>query len=177
MTEKTGVRSYPAPEPLTTPTDLPEEDVRKVTEAINPLIADAFVLYVKTKNFHWHLSGARFRDLHLLFDEQAEAILGSVDPLAERVRRIGGTTIRSVSHISQLQTISDDNEDLVTPDEMVRRLMEDNRHLAGSQRKAHAVCDGTKDVATSSVLEDTIDETERRTWFLYEYLKDTDRFD
>ena len=177
MTEKTGVRTFPASEPLTTPTDLPEEDVRKVTEAINPLIADAFVLYVKTKNFHWHLSGARFRDLHLLFDEQAEAILGSVDPLAERVRRIGGTTIRSVSHISQLQTISDDNEDLVTPDEMVRRLMEDNRHLAESQRKAHAVCDGTKDVATSSVLEDTIDETERRTWFLYEYLKDTDRFD
>ena len=177
MTEKSGVRTFPAPEPLTTPTDLPEEDVRKVTEAINPLIADAFALYVKTKNFHWHLSGARFRDLHLLFDEQAEAILSSVDPLAERVRRIGGTTIRSVSHISGLQTIADDNEDFVNPDEMVRRLMEDNRHLAESQRKAHEVCGGTKDVATTSVLEEIIDGTERRTWFLYEYLADTDRFD
>jgi starvation-inducible DNA-binding protein len=177
VSEKAEVRSFPAPEPLSTPTDLPEEDVRKVTEAINSLVADAFALYIKTKSFHWHLSGARFRDLHLLFDEQAEAIFSSIDTLAERVRRIGGTTIRSVSHVSELQTISDNNEEFVTPDEMVRNLMEDNRHLAEQQRKAHEVCDGTGDVATTSALENIIDETERRTWFLYECLKDTDRFD
>lgn len=148
-----------------------------VTEAINPLVADAFALYVKTKNFHWHLSGARFRDLHLLCNEQAEAIMAAVDPLAERIRRIGGTTIRSISHISELQTISDDNQEFVGPDEMIRNLMEDNRHLVEQQRKAHEVCGSTKDFATTSVLEDIIDETERRTWFLYEYLQDTDRFD
>src|SRR5919107_3990888 len=130
MNEKTTVRAFPAPEQLATPTDLSSEDVQKVTEAINPLVADAFALYVKTKNFHWHLSGARFRDLHLLFDEQAEAIFASIDVLAERVRRVGGTTIRSISHVHQLQTIEDDNEDFVGPDEMICRLMEDNRHLA-----------------------------------------------
>jgi starvation-inducible DNA-binding protein len=177
MNEDIGVKTFPAPEQLATPTDLPSEHVRKVTEAINPLVADAFALYVKTKNFHWHLSGGRFRDLHLLFDEQAEAIFASIDVLAERVRRIGGTTIRSISHVHRLQTIEDDNEDFVGPDEMIRRLMEDNRHLAEMQRRAHASCAETGDVATTSVLEDIIDSTERRTWFLYEYLKDTDRFD
>src|SRR5437868_9463054 len=112
-------RTFPAPSQLATPTDLAPEDVRAVVEAVNPLIADAFALYVKTKNFHWHLAGSHFRDFHLLFDEQADALFASVDVLAERVRRIGGTTIRSISHISQLQTIPDDNEDLVAPPEMV----------------------------------------------------------
>jgi starvation-inducible DNA-binding protein len=151
--------------------------VQKITEAINSLVADAFALYVRTKTFHWHLSGARFWDLHLLFDEQADAIFESIDLLAERVRRLGGTTIRSISHINELQTISDNNDEFVGPDEMVRRLMEDNRHIAELQRKAHAVCDEVEDAATAGILEDIIDGTERRTWFLYEYLKDTDRFD
>ena len=177
VNEDIGVKTFPAPEQLVTPTDLPSEDVRKITEAINPLVADAFALYVKTKNFHWHLSGARFRDLHLLFDEQAEAIFASIDVLAERVRRVGGTTIRSISHVHQLQTISDDNEEFVDPYEMVRCLMEDNRHIAELQRKAHAVCDGARDVATAGLLEDFIDQTEGRIWFLYEMLQGTDCFD
>lgn len=177
MTDKANVKTHPAPEPLATPTDLTSEAVGKVTDAVNPLLADAFAFYVKTKNFHWHLSGARFRDIHLLLDEQADAILASTDPLAERVRRIGGTTVRSISHINQLQTIEDDNDEYVDPDAMLRRLVEDNKHIARNQRLAHDVCDEAGDYATASLLEDVIDETERRTWFLYEYLKDTDRFD
>src|SRR5437773_10811268 len=118
------------PKPLATPTDLKEEEVRAVTEAVNPLIADAFALYVKTKSFHWHLYGSHFRDYHLLFDEHAEAILESIDVMAERVRRVGGSTIRSIGHVGQLQTIQDDDEDLVPAGEMVRRLMEDNAHIA-----------------------------------------------
>lgn len=168
------MKTFPAPRPLATPTDLPPEGVQKITDTLNPLLADAFALYVKTKNFHWHLSGARFRDIHLLLDEHAEAILGSTDPLAERVRRIGGTTVRSVSHVSGLQTIEEDNDGVVDPDEMLRRLMEDNKHIAHNQREAHGVCEENRDYATASLLEDLIDETERRTWFLYEYLQDTD---
>jgi starvation-inducible DNA-binding protein len=177
VNEKTTVRAFPAPEQLATPTDLSSEDVQRITEAINPLVADAFALYLKTKNFHWHLSGARFRDLHLLFDEHADAIFESIDLLAERVRRVGGTTIRSISHISQLQTISDDNDEFVAPDAMVLRLMEDNRHYIELQRQAHAVCDVAGDVATTSILDDIIDQTERRVWFLYEILQVTDRFE
>lgn len=175
MSEDTRVKTVP--EQLATPTDLPSDGVSRVTEAINPLVADAFALYVKTKNFHWHLSGARFRDLHLLFDEHADAIFASIDVLAERVRRVGGTTIHSVSHVQQLQTIEDDNEDFVVPDKMIRRLLEDNRRLAQAQRWAHEVCAQTGDVATTGVLEDIIDATERRIWFLYEYLKDIDHQD
>lgn len=174
MSENTKSR---VPEPLATPTDLTEEGVQAVTEAINPLIADAFALYIKTKNFHWHLSGARFRDLHLLLDEQSDSILASIDPLAERVRKLGGTTIRSVSHVNELQTIEDDNEEFVRPDEMLRRLMEDNKHIAASQRKAHGVCDDSDDAASAGLLENILNDTENRTWFLYEYLKDTDRFE
>ncbi len=173
---KKQAQSTGVPRELATVTDLPAKDVRTVTAAINPLVADALALYVKTKNFHWHLSGARFRDLHLLFDEQAEALYDSIDPLAERVRKIGGTTIRSISHISTLQTIKDDDDAFVAPDEMVRRLMEDNKAIAASMRAAHTACDGTGDVATTSLLEELIDATERRTWFLFEILQDTDRF-
>ena len=114
---------------------------------------------------------------HLLLDEQAEAIFATTDPLAERVRRIGGTTIRSISHVNQLQTIEDDNDEFVDPDDMLHRLMEDNKHIAAKQREAHGICDENGDAATAGLLEDVIDGTERRTWFLYEYLKDTDRFD
>jgi starvation-inducible DNA-binding protein len=162
------IRSFPAPPPLATPTDLQPDEVRAVVEAVNPLIADAYALYVKTKNYQWHLAGSHFRDYHLLFDEQAEALFASVDVLAERVRRIGGTTIRSISHISQLQTIADDNDDLVSPPEMVERLLQDNRHLAECQRAAIAVCDSNRDTPTGNLLQDILDQTERRIWFLYE---------
>jgi starvation-inducible DNA-binding protein len=162
------VKSYPAAKPLATPTDLTPQEVQAVTEAINPLVADAFALYVKTKNFHWHLAGSHFRDYHLLFDEHADQIFDSIDTLAERVRRVGGMTIRSIGHISKLQTVEDDNEDFVPAGEMVRRLMQDNQHLAHIQRTAHQVCERNRDVATASDLETIIDETERRAWFLFE---------
>ncbi len=168
-------RLSPAPRALATPTDLGAEATAAVTEAVNPLVADAFALYTKTKNFHWHLSGPHFRDFHLLFDEQAEDIFESIDVLAERIRKIGGTTIRSIGHISQLQTIRDDNDEFVGPDEMVRRLMEDNRHMAAQQRAAVEVCDHHGDSATSNLLQDILDQTERRTWFLFEVLQSQNR--
>jgi starvation-inducible DNA-binding protein len=153
---------------LATPTDLTPEEVRAIVGAINPLIADALALYLKAKNYHWHLSGPHFRDYHLLFDEQAEDIVGSVDILAERVRKLGGATIRSISHIGELQTVADDNDEFVPAGEMISRLLDDNRHMAEMQRKAHEVCDEARDAATAGLLEDIIDETEKRTWFLYE---------
>lgn len=166
-----AMKSFPAPAQLATPTDLKPEQVQKITEAINPLVADAFALYVKTKNFHWHLSGSHFRDYHLMLDEQADSIFASIDLLAERVRRIGGTTIRSISHVSQQQTIQDDNDEFVPPGEMLQRLMDDNTHIAQAQRAARYLCDDNNDPATSSVLEVIIDETERRKWFLFEAIK------
>src|SRR6266536_6121337 len=165
---KTQLMSFPAPAPLATLTDLTPQEAQAVTDAVNPLIADAFALYVKTKNYHWHLAGSHFRDYHLLFDEQADAIFASIDPLAERVRRIGGTTIRSITHISQLQTIADDNEDLVTPEEMIQRLIQDNRHLAQQQRAAIEICDQNRDTPTGNILQEILDQTEKRTWFLFE---------
>ncbi len=170
-TQNRQVKSFPAPSQLATVTDLTQQEVQAITEALNPLVADFFALYVKTKNFHWHLAGSHFRDYHLLFDEQADQIFDSIDILAERVRRIGGTTIRSISHISELQTIEDDNNDFVPPGEMVKRLMEDNAHLARSQREAHEVCEKNRDVATASQLEILIDEAERRKWFLFEIVQ------
>ncbi|HEX8289096.1 MAG TPA: DNA starvation/stationary phase protection protein [Pyrinomonadaceae bacterium] len=160
--------SYPAPMQLATPTSLASDEVREIVETVNPLIADAFALYLKTKNFHWHLSGSHFREYHLLFDEHADSIFDSIDPLAERVRRIGGTTIRSISHVSQLQTIEDDNRDLVLPDEMVAELIADNLKLARQQRDAIEICERRRDTPTSNVLQDVLDQTERRIWFLYE---------
>jgi starvation-inducible DNA-binding protein len=165
------VKAYPAPKQLATTTDLNAQQAQAVTMALNPLVADAFALYVKTKNFHWHLAGSHFRDYHLLFDEHADTIFESIDLLAERVRRVGGTTIRSISNIAQLQTIQDDNDEYVSPAEMVRRLMDDNQHLARAQRAAHEVCDKNQDYASSSLLETIIDETERRKWFLFEVLQ------
>jgi starvation-inducible DNA-binding protein len=170
-TPVTRSKSYPPPVKLATPTHLTPHEVRAVTEAVNPLIADAFVLYVKTKNFHWHLYGPHFRDYHLLFDEQAEAILDSVDAMAERVRKIGGTTIRSVGHIAQLQTIEDDNDDLVPPEKMIRRLAEDNGRMAKAVHDAMTVCDKNRDAGTSNLLQDILDKTERRKWFLFETLQ------
>jgi starvation-inducible DNA-binding protein len=168
QTTKTQVKLFPAPAPLATITDLTAQEAQAVTEAVNPLIADAFALYVKTKNFHWHLSGSHFRNYHLLFDEQADAIFESIDIMAERVRRIGGTTIRSISHINQLQTIEDDNNDFVPPGEMVKRLMQDNAHIAQNMRAAIQVSDKNRDQATSNALQGILDDTERRKWFLFE---------
>src|SRR5213595_3555578 len=156
------VKTSTPPSVLATVTDLSPQEARAVTEAVNPLIADAFALYVKTKNFHWHLAGSHFRDYHLLFDEHADAIFASIDIMAERVRRVGGTTIRSISHIGQLQTIEDDNADFVPAGEMVKRLMEDNEHIAKMIRDAIAVCDKNRDSATSNELQQILDETERR---------------
>jgi starvation-inducible DNA-binding protein len=170
-------KAYPAPARLATMTDLKEQEARAITEAINPVIADLFALYVKTKNFHWHLAGAHFRDYHLLFDQQADQIFAAVDLLAERVRRVGGATIRSITHISQLQTIADDNESFVPAPEMVRRLMGDNGALARDMRTAHEVCDRCRDYATASILEVLIDEAERRKWFLFEVTQAGDKSD
>lgn len=167
-------KAFPAPAQLATPSDLTPKDVQAITEALNPLVADLFALYVKTKNFHWHLSGAHFRDYHLLFDEHAEQIFAGIDILAERVRKVGGTTIRSIGHITQLQTIADDNASMVPAREMVRRLMEDNSALARTMRAAHEVCEHSRDVATASLLETLIDEAERRTWFLFEVTQGSD---
>jgi len=157
-----------APSKLTTPSDLGAKGRHAIEETINPLVADAFALFVKTKNYHWHVSGSHYRDYHLLLDEQANQIFAMIDILAERIRKLGGTTIRSIGHISNLQGIRDDNEAYVVPKEMIRRLMEDNKTFAAHMRKAHKICNDYNDVATASVLEVFIDETERRTWFLYE---------
>ena len=165
------IPSFPVPQQLTTVTDLTPQEVQAVTEAVNPLIADAFALYTKTKNCHWHVAGSHFREYHKLFDMQALAILESTDLLAERVRRIGSSTIRSVSHIAQLQTIQDDNSDYVPAGQMAQRLMEDNKRMAQMQRAAHEVCERNHDVATASILETLIDQTERRTWYLFEVVQ------
>src|SRR5712664_2992662 len=168
--QQSRVRSFPAPSPLATVTDLTKQDAQAITEVLNPLIADLFALYVKTKNFHWHLAGSHFRDYHLLFDEQAEAIFESIDIMAERVRRVGGATIRSISHIGQLQTIDDDNDDFVPAGQMIKRLMDDNAHIAQMIRAAIEVCDKQRDSASSNALQEILDETERRKWFLFEIM-------
>ena len=153
---------------LDTPTDLPQQAVDKISAALNTLLADAFALYLKTKNFHWHVSGRHFRDYHLMLDEQSEAIFATTDQLAERVRKLGGITLRSIGQISKLQTIKDNNEDYVPPRQMLRELMEDNKHMAEAMRKAHKIADDNEDRGTAQLLELFIDETERRTWFLFE---------
>ncbi len=162
------IKSYPAPKQLATPTDLKPAEVQAVVEAVNPLIADAFALFTKTKNFHWHIASSHYRDYHLLLDEQADSIFASIDPLAERVRRIGGTTIRSVAHISQLQNIADNNSDFVPPDEMIAELINDNRQMAERQRAAIELTEQKRDTPTSNLLQELLDETEKRIWFLYE---------
>src|SRR3569833_1291946 len=165
---KTSNKSDKVAPDLDTPTDLPQDAVDKISAALNTLLADAFALYLKTKNFHWHVSGRHFRDYHLMLDEQSDAIFATTDQLAERVRKLGGTSVRSIGQIAKLQTINDNNEEYVPPREMLRELMEDNKHVAAAMRKAHDVCDDNDDIASASMLENFIDETERRTWFLFE---------
>lgn len=153
---------------LGTPTDLSAEAVRDISAALNALLADMFGLYLKTKNFHWHISGPHFRDYHLLLDEQADQIFATTDPIAERVRKIGGRTIHSIGQIARLQRLLDNDADYVTPLDMLAELREDNKQLTNEMRRTHALCDEHNDVATASLIEVWIDEAERRTWFLFE---------
>ena len=153
---------------LDTPTDLTDAAVREISAALNRLLADSFALYLKTKNFHWHVSGPHFRSYHLLFDEQAAEIFATTDELAERVRKIGGSTLRSIGDVARQQTVKDNDKAFVAPGEMLRELMADNKTMAAHMRKAHEVADKYEDVATASVLENFIDASEKRTWFLFE---------
>ena len=159
--------------PLATPTDLKPNAVRDVAGELNILLADMFGLYLKTKNFHWHVSGPHFRDNHLLLDEQGDQIFATTDAIAERVRKIGATTLRSIGHVSRLQRIQDNDADFVTPMDMLAELRDDNRQLTGRMREIHDLCDEAGDVATASLLEVWIDEAERRTWFLFEATRTT----
>jgi starvation-inducible DNA-binding protein len=153
---------------LDTPTDLSADAVREISAKLNEVLADVFALYLKTKNFHWHVSGPHFRDYHLLLDEQSEQIFAIADDIAERIRKIGGLTLRSIGHIARLQTLEDNDEDFVPPLDMLRELMSDNKALVASMRQAHEIADKHEDVATTSLLENFIDQAERRTWFLFE---------
>jgi starvation-inducible DNA-binding protein len=160
--------------PLATPSDLPAAATRDVAAALNGILADVFALYLKTKNFHWHVSGPHFRDYHLLLDEQAAQIYASTDDIAERVRKIGGTTLRSIGQIAALQRVEDNEADFVPPLEMLRELMVDNKTFAANLRQAHELCDKHDDIATASLIENWIDQTERRTWFLFEASRGAD---
>src|ERR1700694_1281191 len=154
--------------PLNTPTDLKSNAVRDISGALTALLADMFALYLKTKNFHWHMSGPRFRDYHLLLDEHADQLSAPPNDIAARVRKIGGTTLRSIGHISRLQRVLDNDADFITPLDMLAELRDDNRQLAANLRETHGLCDEHGDVASASLLENWIDEAERRTWFLFE---------
>lgn len=154
--------------PLHTPTDLGADATRDLAAALTGLLADMFALYLKTKNFHWHMSGPHFRDYHLMLDEQGEQIFAATDDIAERARKVGGTTLRSIGHIHRLQRLADNEADYVTPEDMIAELAEDNRRLVTFLREVHNVCDAYHDVATASLVENWIDEAERRAWFLFE---------
>jgi starvation-inducible DNA-binding protein len=167
--------SKTAPSRLDTPSDLSHNAIPELSEAINRLAADSFALYVKTKNFHWHVSGPHFRDYHLLLDEHADQIFATIDELTERVRKLGGITLHSVGEIAKLQTIKDNNERNVLPGDMLRELMDDNKKMIRAMRKTHELCDKHDDVATASILETFIDGAERRNWFLFEASRNVDQ--
>ena len=150
------------------PSGFDSDAVVALSTALTSVVADLFALYIKTKNFHWHLSGPHFRDYHLLLDEQADQIFAMTDPIAERIRKVGGETIKSIGHIARLQRISDNDAAYVEPEDMLAELREDSKTLAARLREAHGVCEDHKDIATTSLIEVWIDETERRTWFLFE---------
>jgi starvation-inducible DNA-binding protein len=154
--------------PLATPSDLTSSATRDISGAMNAILADVFALYLKTKNFHWHMSGPHFRDYHLLLDEQAEQLFSMTDAIAERIRKVGGPTLKSIGHISRLQRVLDNDADYVEPLDMLAELAEDNRAMAARLRGAHEVCDEHNDIATASLIEVWVDEGERRAWFLFE---------
>jgi starvation-inducible DNA-binding protein len=164
---KTATRDSTASN-LLTPTDLAPEGVKAIAEALNGVLADSFALYMKTKNYHWHVSGPHFRDYHLMLDEQSADIFATTDELAERVRKIGGTTLRSIGHVSRLTRIQDDDREFVDPADMLRSLVADNKAVVAAMREAHEVCDEHEDVASASLLENFIDAAEKRVWFLFE---------
>ena len=174
MSKVTQLRRGKPAANLDTPTDLDDKAVKEISGALNGILADSFALYLKTKNFHWHMSGPHFRDYHLMLDEHADAIFATTDPLAERVRKLSGTTLRSIGHISTVQSIKDNDDAFVGPNEMLRELMNDNKAVAAAMRKAHELCEDHKDAASASLLEVYIDETERRTWFLFEASRKAD---
>ncbi len=153
---------------LATPTGLKAAATRDISAAMNAILADFFALYVKTKNFHWHVSGPHFRDYHLLLDEQADQLYATTDPIAERVRKLGGSTLKSIGHIARAQRVLDNDADYVTPSDMLAELREDNKELVARLREAHGTCERHGDVATTSLIEVWIDEAERRIWFLFE---------
>ena len=154
--------------PLATPTDLEAAAIKDITAVMNAILADVFALYMKTKNFHWHMSGPHFRDYHLMLDEQADQIFAMSDPLAERIRKLGGSTLRSIGHIARIQRVLDNDAEYVEPLDMIAELREDNKTLATRLRETHHVCDKHRDIASASLIEIWIDQTERRTWFLFE---------
>jgi starvation-inducible DNA-binding protein len=154
--------------PLVTPTDLTRSATKDIAGAMNAILADVFALYLKTKNFHWHMNGPHFRDYHLLLDEQGDQLFAMTDPIAERIRKIGGPTLKSIGHISRTQRVVDNDADYVEPLDMLAELAEDNKTLTARLREAHNVCDEHRDIATASLIEVWIDETERRAWFLFE---------
>jgi starvation-inducible DNA-binding protein len=154
--------------PLATPTDLKAKATKDISAGLNGLLADVFAMYLKTKNFHWHMSGPHFRDYHLLLDEHGDQLYAMTDPLAERIRKVGGSTLRSIGHISRTQRVLDNDAEYVAPMDMLAELRDDNKMLAGRLREVHDVCDEHRDIATASLIEVWIDETERRTWFLFE---------
>ena len=160
--------------PLTTPSDLDARTAKEVGGAMNRILADVFALYVKTKNFHWHMSGPHFRDYHLLLDEQADQIFAMTDPIAERIRKIGGATIKSIGQIAAMKRVLDNDADYVEPSDMLAELREDNATLTANMREAHEICDKHRDIATASLLEVWIDESERRAWFLFESIARSD---
>jgi starvation-inducible DNA-binding protein len=168
MTKSQLAKDAHTREYLATPTDLKAAATRDISAALGGLLADVFALYLKTKNFHWHMSGRHFRDYHLLLDEQSAQIFAMIDPIAERARKIGGTTLRSIGHIARQQRIRDNDADYVEPQDMLAELRDDNQQLVSIMREVHNLCDPYGDVATASLLEMWIDETERRTWFLFE---------
>lgn len=160
--------------PLLFPTDLGEKASKDISAAMNSVLADVFALYLKTKNFHWHVSGPHFRDYHLMFDDHGDEIFAMTDPIAERVRKLGGTTLRSIGHISKLQSISDNNADFVEPSDMLAELCQDNIKLISRMRAAHEVCAEYNDTATASLIEEWINQSEQRAWFLFETSRKSD---
>ena len=160
--------------PLITPTDLKAKATKDISGAMNAILADVFALYLKTKNFHWHMSGPHFRDYHLLLDEQADQLFAMTDAIAERIRKVGGTTLRSIGHIARMQRVLDNDADFVEPEDMLSELRDDSKALAARLREVHEICNGHHDIASASLIETWIDETERRTWFLFEVSRHPD---
>ena len=160
--------------PLATPTDLKSPATRDMSAALNALLADVFAIYLKTKNFHWHMSGPHFPDYHLMLDDQADQLFAMTDPIAERIRKVGGPTLRSIGHIARTQRVLDNDADYVEPSDMLAELREDNKALAANLREAHDLCNEHRDIASASLMEVWIDETERRTWFLFESTRSAD---